>query len=99
MKTLSITQDTLGDVAESVSEIASSSADLAADLVDDLTDVAEVAIDAIAGTSRVGVRLVGRTIGFVARRPRDVIAGVVIVAAVIAVIGYLKSRSADSSAA
>ena len=99
MNTLSTTHDALGDVASSMGDVVSDGAELAADLVDGLTDVAEVAIDTIASTSRVGVRVLGRTIRFVARHPREVIVGVAIVAAVIAVLGYLKSNSADSSAA
>ena len=99
MNTLSTSHDTLGDVAASMGDVVSDGAELAADLVDGLTDVAEVAIDTIASTSRVGVRLVGRTVRFIARRPREVLAGVVIVAAIVAVLGYLKSNSAESSAA
>lgn len=91
MKTLSTAQDTFGDIVED-------GADLAADLVDDLTDVAEVAIDTIASTSRVGVRVVGRAVRFVARHPREVIAGIAVVAVLAAVLGYLKSNSADASA-
>lgn len=92
MKTSSNTHDALGDVV-------SDGAELAADVVDGLTDVAEVAIDTVASTGRVGVRIVGRTFRFIARRPREVLAVVVIVAAVVAVLGCLKSNSADSSAA
>ena len=97
MKTLSTAQDTIGDLAGSVGTLASDGADLAADLVDDLTDVAEVAIDTIASTSRVGVRFVGRTVGFVARHPREVLAGIALVAVVAAVLGYLKSSSNDAT--
>ena len=92
MNTLSTTHDALGDVV-------SDGAELAGDLVDGLTDVAEVAIDTIASTRRVGVRVLGRTFRFFARRPREVLVAVVIVAAVAVVLGYLKSNSADSSAA
>ena len=99
MNTLSTSQDALGDVASSMGDVVSDGAELAADLVDGLTDVADVAIDTIASTSRVGVRLVGRTFRFIARRPREVLVAVVIVAAVAAVLSYLKSNSADSSAA
>jgi hypothetical protein len=97
MNTLNTTQDALGTVAHSVGDIVTEGGEFVADLASDLAEVAEAAVSTIAATSVVGIRALGRTVAFAARRPREVVAGVVVVAVVVALVGYLKSRSADPS--
>lgn len=93
MNTVKITQDTLENVAHSLGPIAIDGGELVADLASDLAEVAEAAVSAVATISVVGIRALGRAVSFAARRPREVIVGVAVVAAVLAVLGYLKSRS------
>lgn len=97
MNALNSTQDTLGTVAHSIGDVASDGGELVADLVSDLAHVAESAVGTVAAASVIGIRAVGRTAAFAARRPREVVAVVVVVAAVLALVGYLRSRSEKST--
>jgi len=84
------TQAVAGDVVDIVG-------DTIGDFTDDLGDIAEVAVTAVAETSVVGIRLVTRAVRFVARHPREVLAGVAVIAVAITVVSMLKSQSDSSS--
>lgn len=69
--------------------------DVVADLTDDVDDIADAAIEAVAATGRVGVRLVTRTVRFVGRHPRQVLIAVGLVALAVAVFGARKASGSD----
>ena len=75
--------DTMGDAVSDVSR--------------DVADVAEAAASIAAVTGRAGLRVVSRTIRFVARHPREVLTGVVVVTVALAAIKIVRSRSASPS--
>ena len=52
---------------------------------------ADAAIDTVAATGRIGVRIVTRTVRFVARHPREVLIGVGLVAVCLGVLRLVKS--------
>jgi hypothetical protein len=78
--------DVVDTVGDAVDEIA-----------DDIADLAEVAVSAATVTGRVGFRIISRTVRFVARHPREVLAGVVVVTVAVAAIRLVRSRSTSSS--
>lgn len=71
--------------------------DAVGDVTHDLADLAEAAISVAAITGRAGLRVVARTIRFVARHPREVLAGIVVVTVATAAIKFVRSRSTSSS--
>lgn len=77
------TIDVLGDVVEDLGEFA--------------LDAVEAAAATVTSTSRVGIRLVTRTARFVARHPREVFAGLVLVTLFAGVVAYLGKRDADAA--
>ncbi len=89
--------DTVGEAAQLLGDVISAPLELGADLLDDVgPDVLELA-DAAAVTAvasgRLVFRLLSRTIGFIGRHPKQVLTGLVIVAAVAAVLCYSRSNS------
>lgn len=90
MSTRNTTQAAIEDVVDVVG-------DSIGGITDDLGEIAEVAVTAIAETSVVGVRLLTRTIRFITRHPREVLAGVAVIAVAVGVMSVLKSRSDASS--
>ncbi len=71
--------------------------DAVSDITHDVADVAEAALSAATVTGRAGIRIASRTIRFVARHPREVLAGVVFVTVALAAIKVVRSRSNSSS--
>ncbi len=88
-------------MSRSNTEVAVDMVDTAGDAVSDIThdvaDAAEAAVSAAAVTGRAGIRVASRTIRFVARHPREVLAGVVFVTVALAAIKIVRSRSTSSS--
>lgn len=88
---------TVEDVAQAVGDVIAVPIDVGGDLIDDITpelgEIADAAVSTVAATGRVGVRLATRTVRFIARRPKEVMIGLVVVATALAVLSYLKSRS------
>ena len=84
-------------MARSNTQVAVDTVDMVGDAVGDIThdvaDLAEAAVAVVAVTGRVGLRVVGRTIRFVARHPRDVLAGIVLVTVAMAAVKFVRSRS------
>lgn len=91
--------DEVGDAwsAVPVDGVAEAVADLIDDVGDLAVDVAEVAASTITSSSRLGIRFVTSTVRFVARHPREILAGLVIVTAVAAAVTYLTRRDGESS--
>ena len=69
--------------------------DAVGDVADDIADLAEVAVSAAAVTGRLGFRMVRRTVRFIARHPREVLVGAVVVTVAVAAIKLVRSRSAS----
>ena len=67
------------------------------DLIDDITpelgEIAGAAVTTVAATGRIGIRIVASIIRFVFRRPKEVLIGLVVVAAVMGVVSYKRSRA------
>ncbi len=80
-------------------EAVDAAGDAVGDVADDLVDLAEVAVSTAAVAGRAGFRIIGRTIRFVARHPREVLAGVVVVTVAVAAIKMVRSRSASNQTA
>lgn len=69
--------------------------DAVGDVAEDLVDLTEVAVSSAAVAGRVGFRIIRRTIRFVARHPREVLAGVVVVSVAVAATKFMRSRSSS----
>jgi hypothetical protein len=87
----------LNDMSDAVGSMVSGGGDIIADLAPDLEDIADAAIDTVAATGRIGVRLVTRSIRFVARHPREVLVTAGLVAMTLAIAGYFRSRASDAA--
>ncbi|MDW3216043.1 MAG: hypothetical protein R8G01_18750 [Ilumatobacteraceae bacterium] len=77
-------------------DVVDAAGDAIGDVTEDLADLAEAAASTAAVVGRTGFRIVGRTIRFVARHPREVLAGVVIVTVAAAAARFVRSRSSES---
>jgi hypothetical protein len=71
--------------------------DAVGDITHDVADLAEAAVSVAAVTGRVGFRVVTRTIRFVARHPREVLAGIVVVTVAVTAIKVVRSFSTSRS--
>jgi hypothetical protein len=71
--------------------------DLLFDTAEGLVDIADAAADAAVATGRLGTRIITRTVRLVARHPKKILIGVVLIAAVVGVLNYLNSNQAETS--
>lgn len=74
-----------------------SAVDAMGELAGDVGELAVDVVDAAAATTRVGLRLATRTIRFVARHPKGVLAGLMILVALGAAAGYFGKSDQSSS--
>lgn len=95
--TLSSAQDAASDVVDVVAGAMSASAELVEDITPDLAEVVESAVDAVASTSKVAVRLSSKVLRFVARHPKEVLTAIAIVAVTLGALGYLTKRSDETA--
>jgi len=80
MSTRSTTHAAFDEVTDALGAVISTGGDVLADITPAIEDVADAAIDTVAATGRVGVRIVTRTVRFVARHPREVLVGIGLIA-------------------
>lgn len=88
-------QDSLMDVVGAIP--LDEAGDLLLETAEGLVDIADAAADAAVATGRLGTRIITRTVRLVARHPRKILVGVVLVAAVAGVMSYLKSNQAETT--
>ncbi len=91
-------QTALEDVGDAFGTVISTGTEAFADITPDLEDIADAAIDTVAATGRISIRIVTGTIRFVARHPREVLIGAGLVAVCVVVLRYLSSSSSSHDA-
>lgn len=96
--TLSTAQDAVTDAAGAVSDALSAGVELVDDVTPDLVDAVEAAVDTVASTSKFTIRLASKVVRFVARRPKEVLIGIALIAVVAGAVSYLSQRSSDANA-
>lgn len=74
-----------------------SAVDAMGELAGDVGELAVDVVDAAAATTRVGLRLAARTIRFVARHPKGVLVGLVVLVALGAAASYFGNQDGSSS--
>ena len=95
--------DAVSDVAVVVGDVVTDGLATGADLLDeigpDLVDLADAAAITAVASGRIGFRLLSRTLGFVGRHPKQVLVGLVVIAAIGAVASFVCSNSDRTSKA
>jgi len=95
MNPLANSQDSLIEVVAALP--LDETGDLLFDTAEGLVDIADAAADAAVATGRLGTRIITRTVRLVARHPKKILIGVVLIAAVVGVLNYLNSNQAETS--
>lgn len=95
--TSSTAQDAASDVLDVVAGTMNAGVELVEDITPDLTEVVESAVDAVASTSKVAVRLSSKVLRFVARHPKEVLTAIAVVAVALGALGYFSKRSDETA--